>query len=314
MSTKVKYSPVDAGCVRQVKLPQIVVPNYQRDNTQRSAGWVANPDTFNPFLLEPITLAPHDGPLMEGDSMLVPGNRWAEPLFDLVDGLQRCTGLLAQFGQGTQVLARVIAANRSQQVEVFVGLNRGRVRVSDFWIFKANLADGNAGAIALNKIITENKFTVSKSSGKTTVASIKQYERLLGLDKSDTPTEAGMVALDKAFKTVNEMWLPTPGNKQRGSSPVVVGLARVYLDTVFEKNGESPTVAYIVQRLRKGVAGQTRSVIPGDIIDDAANLRRDGATLGGGDQITLAASKAILAMVNAKTSRNRLVWRSELAG
>lgn len=295
-----RFDPDSAGEDVLVRLGDLVRPSYQRENTKPSAQKVGNADTFNPKLLGRITVADTPGQeLHDGDTLLVPEGK---PVYDLVDGLQRCTGLLALFGPDTEVPAVYHPdIDRSEQIEMYVSLNRGQVRVSDWEIFKARLIGNAPGAVMLHETFAAEGFTLGSSTSATGVSSHGQVQAFTGYSylKGGDPSPESLEALRQALAAVNQLWPKendSTASRQRTNSAAIFGLARVFRDATDVKTGSRPKVKLVVDKLMQ------RKITPGTIITEASELRTSGVTLGGGDHLTLNASRAILGWINKGNS------------
>lgn len=295
-----RFDPDSAGEDVLVCLGDLVKPSYQRENTKPSAQKVGDASTFNPKLLGRITVADTPGQeLHDGDSLLVPEGK---PVYDIVDGLQRCTGLLSLFGPDTEVPAVYHGeVSRSEQIEMYVGLNRGQVRVNDWEIFKARLVGAAPGAVLLHDTFASEGFTLGSSTSATGVSSHGQVQSFTGYSylKGGDPSPESLEALRRALDAINHLWPKendSTASRQRTNSAVVFGLARVFRDASDAANGSPPSVKTVVSKLAQ------RKITPATIISEASELRTSGVTLGGGDHLTLNAARAILGWVNKGNS------------
>ena len=137
----------DGNRVELVKLGSLQIPSYQRD-LKRSSELVR--DGFDVRLFEVITVSRRSD-----------GTLW------IVDGQQRVTGLRNRYekteGKDTAkdalILARVFEGlTVEQEVYMFVNLNKGRVRVSAYAIFHAEVEALVREAVELNQAITSVKM------------------------------------------------------------------------------------------------------------------------------------------------------------
>lgn len=143
MSQQQVLRAFDGNKVELVRLGDIKIPSYQRDQ-KRTSNLVR--DHYNTNLMEVLTL-----------SRRPDGTLW------LVDGKQRVTGLREKYrregdetsGSDLLLLARVIdGLSIPEEIVLFVSLNRNRVRISAYAEFVAMLEGEEPSAIALKRAIS----------------------------------------------------------------------------------------------------------------------------------------------------------------
>jgi hypothetical protein len=284
------------GYFKPVRLADLVVPAYQREGNERSSREVE--DNFNPKLLQSITVAEIPASeMVPGDQYLMdlPSQR-SETAYVLVDGLQRSTGLAHLHPDGdAELMAQVFHyVPRDEQIALFVGLNRGSVRVKDYWIYRAKESSGHPGITAIAKTLANAGFRVQNggsgaNKGSDGIPSVGLLTRFCGVDLANAkPTEANpdaLKALHDALHVITALW-PTglSSSAQRTSAGVVFGLARIFLGGV-RPNGKPLTVDEVLGQVHKFAPQLT----PGMLLASSNALKAKetarGATSGGASAV-----------------------------
>lgn len=310
--------PVNTGEFKPVRLADILVPAYQRDGDERSAKDVTN--NFDPQLLQAITLVQVDE-MDEDDRYLLDeeGDNYhrSGELYVLVDGLQRCTGLAAKHKVegNAQVMAQVFTdVARDRQVDLFVGLNRGSVRVRDYWIYLAKLKSGHPGVNRINQVLVAAGFQIARDAGKSKVGSgrivsVGSLTEFCGVKLSESErteaTPASVQALSDALAVINAVWpVGQTYTYQRTNAGILFGLATAFRDA--RSRGRTPLagqVEYVVGQIRSFGSG---NLSPGGMINEAASLKdmaskKEGFASGGSASRVKFAAAAWLHVINKGT-------------
>ena len=282
-----------------VRLADIVVPAYQREGGERSANNVR--DDFDPYLLQALTLVEiNEDDLEEDDKFLVQDDAYHRTgkLYLLVDGLQRGTGLAATHESDATVMAQVFTdVKRDRQVDLFVGLNRGSVRVKDYWIYQAKKNSGHPGILAIDEVLTTHGFKAALPGGKLPTTSTKNNNitsvglltkfadvDLASPERQDADDDA-LEALDNALCVLNDRWPPSAESSvQRTNAGVLFGLASLFRDAT-TKRGTRLSVAHVLEKLAE--ASAPGLITPAHLLADANVFKSKGAATSGGGNSTL---------------------------
>lgn len=305
---------LNAGEFKPVRLADIIVPAYQREGTERSANNVAT--NFDPQLLQAITLVEIDEPdLLEDDRFLVEDDVYHRTgkLYLLVDGLQRCTGLAQTHESDAEVMAQVFKdVYRDRQVDLFVGLNRGSVRVKDYWIYRAKLNSGHPGIIAIDKELREAGFkTVAKAdkNNRSTVPGIDRLTRFCGVSlassKRDGANDDSLQALSDALYVINAVWpADMESSAQRTNTSVLFGLATLFRDSR-SRGGRTLERDYVIEKVRTYAS---QLIAPGNLIAEGNRFKAKdtaGLTSSGGSNSGLKFTIQAWLLVINKGSRTK---------
>jgi hypothetical protein len=302
------------GEFKPVRLADIVVPAYQREGTERSANNVAT--NFDPQLLQAITLVEiTEDELEEDDEFLVKDDAYHRTgkLYLLVDGLQRCTGLAITHESDAEVMAQVFTdVKRDRQVDLFVGLNRGSVRVKDYWIYRAKKNSAHPGILAIDKTLTNAGFRAALPGGTKLSASVKNNSitsigllaRFCGVDLTSADREEpedqedALEALGNALSVLNNLWPASAESSiQRTNAGVLFGLATLFRDATTKRGGKRLEVKRVLERMTE--ASATGLITPGHLLADANVLKSKGsATSGGGNSTMKYVTAAWLGYIN----------------
>jgi hypothetical protein len=309
---------INAGRFFAVRLADIIVPAYQREGAERSAIEVEK--NLDPQLLQAITLVeiPENAELFEGDKYLVEDDTYHRTAsrYVLVDGLQRCTGLARTHESDTLVMAQVFSnVARDRQVDLFIGLNRGNVRVKDYWIYKAKLQSGHPGVTQINDALTATNFKVvnggvTGAGGNNAITAVGTLTTFVGVDLAhlggdqDADQDA-LTALSNALTVINRLWpVGAALSTKRSSAAIVFGLATVFRYG-WRKNGQRVTVEDVMAGVTK--KGGAATVNPSWLIAEGNALKSKAvsATSGGGHSIVKYSSESWLNVINSASPHRK---------
>lgn len=277
---------LNAGEFHPVRLADIIVPAYQRDGGERSA--VSVEKNFNPELLQALTVAETaETECEEDDRFLIPDDRHRTgKRYLLVDGLQRCTGLAAVYPDGdAEVMAQVLEdVARDRQVNLFVGLNRGSVRVKDYWIYRAKRNSGHPGILAIDKTLADLGFKIAarvEKGSRATIPAVAPLTNFCGVslvssERRDAD-EDSLRALGDALYTINALWpADLDSSAQRNNATVLFGLASLFRDSR-SRGGKTLERDYVIEKVR---SYSEQLVVPVNLIAEGNKLKvKDNAGL-----------------------------------